>query len=233
MRHRPPRSVRRARPPKPRSPICSLPGGSSRVSSRLSTRASRRCDSPRSAPSCLRRGIPTSRMRTERIWCRSKRQCIIAPPTQTPGARMRHLAAFLLMLAASGAFAYTADELAVKNAAAKGTPEELAALNSVRLSGKLRVKRPNGDVTYVYLDPDDFLEIRAVNRRIEHGVPNETVVDYGDYEKVAGVYVPFAVESGPKGSSERVSVQVEKAEANVAAESRLFQFPATPASAAK
>ena len=64
-------------------------------------------------------------------------------------------------------------------------------------------------------------------------MPNETVVDYGDYEKVAGVYVPFAVESGPKGSSERVSVQVEKAEANVAAESRLFQFPAAPASAAK
>ena len=98
---------------------------------------------------------------------------------------------------------------------------------------KLRVTRPNGDVTYVYLDPDYFLEIRAVNRRIEHGVPNETVVDYGDYEKVAGVYVPFAVESGPKGSSERVSVQVEKAEANVAAESRLFRFPAAPASAAK
>jgi len=45
---------------------------------------------------------------------------------------------------------------------------------------KLRVTRPNGDVTYVYLDPDYFLEVRAVNRRIEHGVPHETVIDYGD-----------------------------------------------------
>src|SRR5437016_12013798 len=151
MRHRPPRSVRRARPPKPRSPICSVPGGSSRVSSRLSTRASRRCDSPRSAPSCPRRGIPTSRMRTERIWCRSKRQCIIAPPTQTPGARMRHLAAFLLMLAASGALAYTADELAAKNAAAKGSPDELAALKSVRLPGKLRGRRGTLELRYVAL----------------------------------------------------------------------------------
>jgi hypothetical protein len=247
---------------------------------------------------------------------------------------MRHLAASLMMLAASGALAYTADELAAKNAAAKGGLDKLAALQSLRLSGKLRVNRgtvelryialirrpdsiryevqlqgltrvqafdgrqawqinpfqgrkdperlsaddakglgenaadftgvlvdykakgytldylgtedidgtqayklrvtrPNGDLTYVYLDPDYFLEIRAVNRRIEHGVPNETVVDYGDYEKVAGVYLPFAVESGPKGSSERVSVQVEKAEANVAAGEEQFQFPAAPAGAAQ
>jgi hypothetical protein len=247
---------------------------------------------------------------------------------------MRYLAAFLMTLAASGALAYTADELAAKNAAAKGGLDKLSALKSLRLSGKLRVNggtlelayialirrpdsiryevqlqgltrvqafdgreawqinpfqgrkdperlsaddakglgenaadftgvlvdykakgytldylgtedidgtqayklrvtRPNGDLTYVYLDPDYFLEIRAVNRRIEHGVPNETVVDYGDYEKVAGVYLPFAVESGPKGSSERVSVQVEKAEANVAAGEEQFQFPATPAGAAQ
>jgi hypothetical protein len=247
---------------------------------------------------------------------------------------MRHLAAFLMMLVASGALAYTADELAAKNAAAKGGLDKLSAVKSLRLSGKLRVNggtvelryvalirrpdsvryevqlqgltrvqafdgkqawqinpfqgrkdperlsaddakglgenaadftgvlvdykakgytldylgtedidgtqahklrvtRPNGDLTYVYLDPDYFLEIRAVNRRIEHGVPNETVVDYGDYEKVAGVYFPFAVESGPKGSSERVSVQVEKAEVNVAAGESLFQFPGAPAGAAK
>jgi hypothetical protein len=97
---------------------------------------------------------------------------------------------------------------------------------------KLRVTRPNGDVTYVYLDPDYFLEVRAVNRRIEHGVPNETVIDYGDYEKVNGVYFPFARESGPKGSTERRKVQFDKAEANVAADDALFHFPAAPASAA-
>jgi hypothetical protein len=247
---------------------------------------------------------------------------------------MRHLAAFLMLLTASGALAYTADELAAKNTDAKGGLDKLSALKSLRLSGrlringgavelsyvalvkrpgsiryevqlqgltrveafdgkqawqinpfqgrkdperlsaddakglgenaadfagvlvdykakgykldylgtedidgtqahKLRVTRPNGDLTYVYLDPDYFLEIRTVNRRIEHGVPNETVSDYGDYEKVAGVYMPFSVESGPKGSSERASVQVEKAEANVAAEDTQFQFPAAPAASAK
>jgi hypothetical protein len=91
---------------------------------------------------------------------------------------------------------------------------------------KLRVTRANGDLTTVYLDPDYFLEIRTINRRIEHGIPIETVVDYGDYEKVAGVFLPFSQESGPKGSSDRQKVQYEKGEANVDAADRLFQFPA-------
>ena len=91
---------------------------------------------------------------------------------------------------------------------------------------KLRVTRKNGDLTTVYLDPDYFLEIRSVNRRIEHGVPVETVVDYGDYEKVAGVFLPFSQESGAKGSSDRQKVQFEKGEANVDLTDGLFHFPA-------
>jgi hypothetical protein len=97
---------------------------------------------------------------------------------------------------------------------------------------KLRVTRPNGDVAIVYLDPDYFLEIRIVNRRIEHGIPNETVTDYGDYEKVSGVYLPFARESYQKGSSARRKLQIDKAEANVAADKSLFEFPAATAAAA-
>ena len=99
------------------------------------------------------------------------------------------------------------------------------------LAYKLRVTRPNGDLTYVYLDPDYFLEIRTVNRRIEHGVPNETITDYGDYEKVNGVYVPFARESWPKGSSDRQKVQFEKAEANVPTDDAWFRLPAPPPAA--
>jgi hypothetical protein len=97
---------------------------------------------------------------------------------------------------------------------------------------KLRITRPNGDITYVYLDPDYFLEIRTVNRRIEHGVPRETVTDYGDYEKVAGAYFPFSQISGEKGSSEREKLQIDKAEANVALDEALFHFPAAREGAA-
>jgi hypothetical protein len=240
---------------------------------------------------------------------------------------MQALIALLLTLAAPLAFAYTAEELAVKNIEAKGGLEKLHAIHSLRLSGKLlvnggtiqleyvalvklpqsvrfeaqlqgltqvqafdgsqawqinpfqgrkdpeklsaddakgmgedaadilgalvdyqekgskldylgtedvdgtqayklRVTRPNGDITYVYLDPDYFLEIRTLSRRIEHGVPNETITDYGDYEKVSGVYLPLAQESGPKSSTDRQKVQFETAETNVAIDDAVFQFPA-------
>jgi outer membrane lipoprotein-sorting protein len=91
---------------------------------------------------------------------------------------------------------------------------------------KLRVTRPNGDLIYVYLDPDYFLEIRTLSRRIEHGVANETITDYGDYEEVNGVFLALAQESGQKGSSERQKVQFETAEVNVAVDDAPFHFPA-------
>ncbi|HET7755628.1 MAG TPA: hypothetical protein VFK87_00075 [Steroidobacteraceae bacterium] len=239
---------------------------------------------------------------------------------------MHRVAAVVMLLAASNAFAYTAEELAARNVAAKGGIEALKAIHTLRFTGKLRVNggtielgyvtllrppdsirleaelqgltqvqaydgsqawqinpfqgrkdpeklsaddakemgedaadfdgplvdyrakgyrleylgtedvdgteayklrvtRPNGDLTYVYLDPDYFLEIRTVDRRIEHGVPKETVTDYGDYEKVDGVYFAFSQESGPKGSSDRQKVQFDKAEANTAIDAALFRFP--------
>jgi hypothetical protein len=97
---------------------------------------------------------------------------------------------------------------------------------------KLRITRTNGDVTTVYLDPDYFLDIRAVNRRVEHGVPVETVVNYGDYEKVGGVFLAFSQESGVKGSNERQKVQFEKGEANVDIADGLFHVPAVKAAGA-
>jgi outer membrane lipoprotein-sorting protein len=242
---------------------------------------------------------------------------------------MRLFAAFVLLTAASSVFAYTADELAAKNVAAKGGAEKIAALHSLRLTGKvlvngdtlqlgyvatlqrpdsarieatlqgltliqaydgsegwkvnpfqgrkdaekmsaddakdlsedaadfigalvdyrakgykleylgtedvdgteahkLRVTRSNGDITYVFLDPDYFLEIRTLSRRIEHGVPKETVTDFGDYEQVNGVYLAFSQVSGANGSSDRQKVQFDKAEANLPLDGSLFRFPAVP-----
>src|SRR5215472_15536159 len=227
------------------------------------------------------------------------------------GGSMHRIAAALMLMAAPAAFAYTAAELAAKNVTAKGGIEQLKAIQSLRLSGKLlvnggtvelgytllvarpdvvryeaqlqgltkvqaydgtqawqinpfqgrkdpeklsaddakalaedaadfigplvdyqakgykldylgtedidgteahklRVTRPNGDVAYVYLDPDHFLEIRTVNRRIEHGIPNETVTDYAEYEKVNGVYLPFSLVFGRKGSGNHQKLQFDK-----------------------
>jgi hypothetical protein len=94
---------------------------------------------------------------------------------------------------------------------------------------KLKLVRKNGDVSYVYLDPDYFLEIRILDQRMEQGARVEVETDLGDYEKVNGVYFPFSIESGNKGSTDKQKVILEKAEANVPVDQSIFAFPAKPA----
>lgn len=110
---------------------------------------------------------------------------------------------------------------------AKGSTVEYLGPEDVdgTLAHKLKVVRKNGDVSYVYLDPDHFLEIRILTQRIEQGAQVEVETDLGDYEKIAGVYFPFSVEAGPKGATDKQKVIFEKADANVSVEDGEFKFP--------
>lgn len=90
---------------------------------------------------------------------------------------------------------------------------------------KLKLTRPNGDVRLVYLDPDYFLEIRTISQRSEHGVPVEIQSDYGNYEKIAGVYFPFSIVTGKKGSTDPQKLLFEKGEANKPIDDIKFAFP--------
>ncbi|HEY2615666.1 MAG TPA: hypothetical protein VGI42_08135 [Chthoniobacterales bacterium] len=92
---------------------------------------------------------------------------------------------------------------------------------------KLKVVRKNGDVNYVYLDPDHFLEIRVLSQRTEQGAQIEVETDLGDYEKINGVFIPFSIESGEKGSTDKQKIVLEKAEANIPVDDTIFKFPAT------
>ncbi len=92
---------------------------------------------------------------------------------------------------------------------------------------KVKVVRKNGDVNFVFLDPDHFLEIRILTQRIRHGAQEEVEEDVGDYEKIGGVFVPFSIEAGRKGDPDKQKIVIEKAEANVPVEDAIFHFPAS------
>jgi len=94
---------------------------------------------------------------------------------------------------------------------------------------KLKVTLKNGDVEYVFLDPDHFLEIRTISQRSVRGTQVETVTDYGDYEEVAGVFFPFSMSAENKADGNRSQTTIEHAEANVALDDGLFAFPAAKA----
>jgi len=94
---------------------------------------------------------------------------------------------------------------------------------------KIKVTRKNGDVNFVYLDPDHFLEIRILTQRVQQGALIETETDLGDYEKINGVFVPTSVEAGGKGDSDKQKIIIDKAEGNVPVDDASFHFPTTPA----
>jgi len=80
---------------------------------------------------------------------------------------------------------------------------------------KLRVNLKNGDTQYLFLDPDQFLEIRVVNHRMVRGQEEVSTTDLGEYEKVDGIYFPF--ESG--------RTHLETVELNQPIDPKIFAFP--------
>jgi hypothetical protein len=111
----------------------------------------------------------------------------------------------------------------------KGSTVEYLGTEDVdgTLAHKLKVVRKNGDVSFVYLDPDYFLEIRVLTQRMRHGAHEEVETDLGDYEKAAGVFVPTSMESGRKGAPNKQRIIIDKVEANVPVDDTIFYFPAS------
>src|SRR5437762_6491320 len=113
---------------------------------------------------------------------------------------------------------------------AKGSTVEYLGTEEVdgTLAHKLKVVRKNGDVSFVYLDPDHFLEIRILTQRTKHGAQEEVETDLGDYENVGSVLVPTSIESGRKGDPDKQKIIIDKVEANVPVDDAIFHFPPTP-----
>src|SRR3977135_448286 len=109
----------------------------------------------------------------------------------------------------------------------KGSTVEYLGTEDVdgTLAHKLKVVRKNGDVSFVYLDPDHFLEIRIVTERVRHGAHEEVEMDLGDYEQAGGVFVPTSIEVGRKGAQDKQMIVIDKVEANVPVDDTIFHFP--------
>ncbi len=90
---------------------------------------------------------------------------------------------------------------------------------------KLRVNRKDGDVQYVYLDPDTALELRITTVHLVRGTEDITETDLGGYQQVGGIWIPFSVESGGRGEPRVVRIQVERADLDGPVEDAWFALP--------
>jgi outer membrane lipoprotein-sorting protein len=95
---------------------------------------------------------------------------------------------------------------------------------------RLKVTLKNGDIIYMYLDPDTYIETHTDRQQFIRGAVRETQTDLGSYKQVNGVYFPFSVSSGPKNRpNQKGTITIDKMEANVNIPDSQFKMPSSPA----
>ncbi len=110
---------------------------------------------------------------------------------------------------------------------AKGNTVELLGKEKVEGSDayKIKVTLKSGDLRYIDLDADSFLEVRIESKTKIRGTDVEGESTIGDYKEVSGLMVPFAMESGQKGSPQKMKMVFDKVEVNVPIDDARFKMP--------
>jgi hypothetical protein len=90
---------------------------------------------------------------------------------------------------------------------------------------KLKVTLKNGDVRFYYLDAESYLETRVEGTTSIRGVEMQNEGTLGDYRDVSGIMFPHRMESGPKGTTMKQKMVVEKIEVNVPLDDGRFKMP--------
>jgi outer membrane lipoprotein-sorting protein len=113
------------------------------------------------------------------------------------------------------------------NAPAKGVKIEYMGKEDYEGSDvyKLRVTLANGTVQHYFLDTEYYVPIKVETKRMVRGTEVEFEQILGNYKEAGGVYFPFSVESGAKGSSFHSTVTFEKIEINPVIDDSRFTAP--------
>jgi hypothetical protein len=111
--------------------------------------------------------------------------------------------------------------------AAKGNKVEYAGMEPVEGTDayKLKVTMANGEVRYYFMDTDYYVPIKVETKRVIRGAEREFETSLGDYKEVNGVYFPWSLESGPKGSPQKGKVTFDKIVANSDVPDARFAMP--------
>ena len=109
----------------------------------------------------------------------------------------------------------------------KGNKVELVGKEPVEGTDayKLKVTLKDGEVDYVYLDTDSYLQLRQESKRTVRGTERESEVNLGDYKEVEGLVLPFSYEMGMKGVPQKQKITIDKVELNPAVEDARFKMP--------
>jgi hypothetical protein len=111
----------------------------------------------------------------------------------------------------------------------KGHQVELAGKEAIEGTDayKLKLTRKNGDVSFLYLDAQSYLQIKEIGTISVGGEQQAFESGWGDYKEAGGVMFPFAKERKLQGQTQVITI--EKIELNVDTPAARFKMPAMPA----
>ena len=90
---------------------------------------------------------------------------------------------------------------------------------------KLKVTLKTGDIRYVYIDADSYLELKTEARRTVRGSEVETESVSSDYKEVGGLILPYTIQQGAKGQPQKQTITVDKIELNLPIDDARFTMP--------
>lgn len=111
----------------------------------------------------------------------------------------------------------------------KGHTVELIGKEEVEGTPAYRIKLTlkTGDVRTIYLDAENYLELKVTSKRKTPGGELDIDQFLGNYKAVNGVMFPFSIETKVKGQTVN-QVTIEKIEVDVAIDDSVFKMPAKP-----
>lgn len=91
---------------------------------------------------------------------------------------------------------------------------------------KLKVTQKSGDVAYVYIDTEQYLQLKQTSKSTVRGQEVESEMTFGDFKKVDGILVPHSIEQKAKGMPAGMVMTITKVEINPDVADGRFTMPA-------
>jgi hypothetical protein len=112
--------------------------------------------------------------------------------------------------------------------AAKGTQIEVEGIDQVdgHDAYRLRLRLKNQHIVHTWVDAQTFLEVKVegMPRRLD-GKPHPVSIFLRDYRTVAGLKVPYVIETVVQGVQRTEKIQIDEVRVNPALDERRFSKP--------
>jgi hypothetical protein len=90
---------------------------------------------------------------------------------------------------------------------------------------KLKVTLKDGNIRYVYLDAENYLELKSSGKMKREGTEYDGETIFSNFQTVDGLVIPFSIEGKINGQTGQ-QITIEKVETNVKVDDSMFKMPA-------